>query len=319
MLVGCQDDSDNPSFPKPIAGEYLLPVIETTDVHGYIANASSATDIHYKMAYIADKVKDIRGHDAAYNKDRLLLLDGGDLYQGNTISNLQQGVPIDVAMNKMDYDAVTLGNHEFDWGLENMIEPDATLRDYVYKGQEYVNSVPVTCANLYQNGTRAMNTKDYVIVEKEASDQQGNTIKVKIGIVGFAADWSSSIMTTQFADKGYSIVEDYAIANSIASELESTGQCDATILLVHGAADEKAPQLGKDTPFDFVFGGHTHVNIQGETEWGLPYLQATSYGEAYAYAQLQFHVDENGTISFSRVASSDIKTVEPSRDTHQKW
>ena len=149
--------------------------------------------------------------------------------------NIQQGVPIDIAIDRMGYDAVAVGNHEFDWGFENIVEPDATLRDYEYNGQQYANMVPVTCANLYRNGVRASNTKDYVILEKKAMDKQGNKVKVKIGLVGFADDWSSSVMVAEFADKGYSIRKDFSIANSIASELEQSGQCDATILLVHGA------------------------------------------------------------------------------------
>ena len=62
--------------------------------------------------------------------------------------------------------AVALGNHEFDWGIENMVDSDATLPDYERGGVSVTNSVPVLCANMYQNGSRAGITKDYVIVEK---------------------------------------------------------------------------------------------------------------------------------------------------------
>ena len=163
MLYSCQKEDIDPI--KPPAGDYLLPLIETTDIHGLIAD-NSTDSIHYRLAYIADKVKDIRGHGGAYKKERLLLLDGGDLYQGTTISNLQQGKPIYVSFDKMEYDAVALGNHDFDWGLENMVDPDATLLDYDYNGGHYVNEVPVICANLYQHGNRVSSTKDYVIVER---------------------------------------------------------------------------------------------------------------------------------------------------------
>ena len=73
----------------------------------------------------------------------VLLLDGGDLYQGASISNLQEGRPVYVSMDRMGYDAVALGNHEFDWGFDNMVDADATLPDY----DESVNLVPVLCAN----------------------------------------------------------------------------------------------------------------------------------------------------------------------------
>jgi 2',3'-cyclic-nucleotide 2'-phosphodiesterase (5'-nucleotidase family) len=163
MLFSCQKEDLAPI--KPAAGDYLLPLIETTDIHGLIVD-NSTDSVHYRLAYIADKVKDIRGHGGAYKKERLLLLDGGDLYQGTTISNLQQGKPIYVSFDKMEYDAVALGNHDFDWGFENMVDPDATLLDYDYNGGHYVNEVPVICANLYQHGNRVSSTKNYVIVER---------------------------------------------------------------------------------------------------------------------------------------------------------
>lgn len=313
MLFSCQKEDLTPI--KPAAGDYLLPLIETTDVHGHIVDASTDT-VHYRLAYIADKVKDIRGHGGAYKKERLLLLDGGDLYQGTTISNLQQGKPIYVSFDKMEYDAVALGNHDFDWGFENMVDPDATLLDYDYNGRYYVNEVPVICANLYQNGNRVSSTKDYVIVEKTAVNPRGGSVNVKIGIIGFAEDYSLSIMASQFSGKGYSIQENYTIANSLASELEASGQCDATILLTHGAADKAAERLGESTVVDLVLGGHTHRTISGQTSWGLPYLQAGKKSENYAYAELQFRVDNNGNISFTSVNGQQTIAVDATRDLH---
>ena len=313
MLYSCQKEDINPL--RPPAGDYLLPLIETTDIHGLIVDNSTDT-LHYRMAYIADKVKDIRGHGGAYKKERLLLLDGGDLYQGTTISNLQQGKPIYVSFDKMEYDAVALGNHDFYWGFENMVDPDATLLDYEYNGGYYVNEVPVICANLYQHGNRVSSTKDYVIVEKTAANPRGGSVKVKICIIGFAEDYSLSIMASQFSGKGYSIQENYSIANTLASELEASGQCDATILLTHGAADKAAERLGDSTVVDLVLGGHTHRTLSGQTSWGLPYLQAGKKSENYAYAELQFRVDNNGNISFTSVNDQQTIAVDATRDLH---
>ena len=94
----------------------------------------------------------------------------------------------------MNYDAVALGNHEFDWGIENMVDSDATLPDYERGGVSVTNSVPVLCANMYQNGSRAGITKDYVIVEKTAASAEGNEIRVKIGVIGFAENYTSSVL-----------------------------------------------------------------------------------------------------------------------------
>ena len=235
-----ENGREDPRPEKPQAGEYTLPVFETTDMHGYILSTDNNGIVHYRMAYVADKVKDIRGRGQEYRKDRLLLLDGGDLYQGASVSNLLAGRPVYTAIDIMDYDAVALGNHEFDWGLDQTVDADATLPDYAWEGRNCSNTAPVLCANLYQYGSRASCTQDYVVVEKTAVNAKGGSVPVRIGVIGFAVNYESSIIATQFTNKGYSIKADYGIANRIASELESSGACDATVLLIHGAADAAA-------------------------------------------------------------------------------
>ena len=108
--------------------EYILPVFMSSDVHGYIAE-KNGSNYQYLLSYISDKVKDVRGYGEDYDKDRALLLDGGDIYQGNTMSNLLNGNSLAAAFKLMDYDAVTIGNHEFDWGIENTVDSDSTMMD----------------------------------------------------------------------------------------------------------------------------------------------------------------------------------------------
>ena len=310
VLVSCEKPEQ-----ESIYDQYVLPLIETTDMHGYFVNVENGT-VHYRLAFVADKVKDIRGHGEDYRKDRLLLLDGGDIYQGASTSNLLDGMPMYVAMDKMDYDGVALGNHEFDWGFEKMVDPDATLLDYEWEGRREVNEVPVLCANLYQNGSRASTTRDYVIVEKSAVNPKGDEVKVRIGVIGFVINYGTGIMTSRFAGKGYSIEEDWSIANDIAAELESSGQCDATVLLIHGAADESALNLGAGSPIDLVLGGHSHSVISGSTPWGLPYLQGGNYCKYYAAADLKFTVSREGEITFKKADNLRVAFVDSNHDQH---
>ena len=311
LIASCGKEDPSPD-PQPDDSQYLLPLIETTDLHGHIINQVDKT-VHYRLAYIADKVNDIRGRGADYSKDRLLLLDGGDMYQGASISNMLEGKPVYVSMDLMGYDAVTVGNHEFDWDFEKLVEQDATMPDYEWDGRSHVNEVPVTCANLYRDGARTSLTKDYVILEKTAVNSGGKGIKVRIGVIGFAVDYASSIMTSKFTGKGYSINEDYSIANDIARELENSGQCDATILLIHGAADVAAGNLGQNSVIDLVLGGHSHDYMSGTTASGMPYLQGGKHGERYATTELVF-TEGNGKVSFSGVGKLDTPLVNASRD-----
>lgn len=294
-----------------VPGVYSLPIIETTDIHGHVVETDN-TGVHYRLAYIADKVEDYR----QAGKDRLLLIDGGDLYQGASVSNLMSGWPVYVSMHRMGYDAVALGNHEFDWGFENMVDDDATLPDYDWEGVSYVNDIPVVCANLYQNSGRISATKDYVIVEKSAANAHGDVVPVRIGIIGFAVDYAGSIMTAQFIGKGYTVKEDYSIADSIARELEASGQCDVTILLVHGMADEVADKIGRDSVIDLVAGGHSHQTKAGRTASGMPYIQGGRHCEHYAFAELQFTVDDKGRVLFNKADKLTGWVVDSSRDRH---
>ncbi|MBR6054026.1 MAG: bifunctional metallophosphatase/5'-nucleotidase [Bacteroidales bacterium] len=305
-----------PPVEKPRAGEYVLPLIETTDMHGYVVSTDADGSVHFRLAYIADKADDIRGHGEYRRTDLLLLLDGGDLYQGASISNLMSGWPVYVAMDMMQYDAVAMGNHEFDWGIENIVDADATLPDYEWKGSRCIGDVPILCANLYKDGERVSFTRDYVVVEKTALGPWNAFVPVRIGIVGFAIDYAGSILSTQFTDQGYSIAEDYSIANNIAAELESSGECDATILLVHGEAEGVAEKLGSGSSIDLVLGGHSHRYLEGTTVRGIPYLQGGRYCERYASADLRFEVDGEGAVSFKSVDNRAIHSVVSSRDTH---
>ena len=199
---------------------YVLPVFETSDVHGYIAE-KNGDNYYYLLSYISDKVKDVRGYDN-YRKDLALLLDGGDIYQGNTMSNLLNGSSLSAAFELMDYDAVTIGNHEFDWGIETTVDGDKTMMDSNNEDFYGVNDIPVLCSNLYLNNEKVSFAEDYIIIEKTAKNSNGEEITVKIGVIGFAENYASEIMTSQFTGKGYSIKEDFNIPNNIAKQLEES-------------------------------------------------------------------------------------------------
>ena len=121
---------------SPAAAETSVPetparrtirIFETSDIHGYLLDTSGGEEakFQYRLAYIAQVVNEARA-DAQY--DAVLLVDGGDLYQGMPASNMSKGAAVIAALDAMDYDAVALGNHEFDWGVSiYCADADATL------------------------------------------------------------------------------------------------------------------------------------------------------------------------------------------------
>ncbi len=288
-------------------GRYILPVFETSDIHGYIAE-KGGENYQYRLAYISDKVKDVRGYASAYDKNAALLLDAGDIYQGSTMSNLLNGDPIAGAYALMDYDAVTVGNHEFDWGLGNVIDGDGTMRDCAMEGFAAENKVPVVISNLYFNNGKADWMRDCVIVTKTARNADGEAIPVKIGVIGYAENYGYEIMESKFLGLGYSVDQNADIPNAIARELEESGAADATVLLCHADAQETAESLGENSAIDVVLGGHTHLNKNGTASNGIPFMEPENHGGTFCRLDLVFEKDGDGAV-FTAVTGTQIVSL----------
>lgn len=277
---------------------YILPVFETSDVHGFLVNTSggSADTYAYRMAYIAGAVDKARtDSDAATT----LLLDGGDIYQGHVVSNLQNGEPLTEAYAAMEYDAVALGNHEFDWDVTTLCDSDGTMSGYTDENGNWVDvQIPVLCGNLYEAGTsnRVDFTQDYVILDKTATAADGSTKPVRVAVIGYADDYSSSIMAAKIAP--YTIDDSAAALNKVktlAASLKADGEADAVVVLSHAGASSIASQLS-GSQVDLVCGGHTHTSASG-ISGNVSYIQPTNQAQAYGYAELSFTAD--GTVSVS--------------------
>ena len=140
--------SESAAEPETKGKGAKIAVFETSDTHGYIADTSSMDEasFEYRLAYIAQVVNDAR---SSGDYDDVLLLDGGDIYQGAPISNLTDGAVMRAALDIMGYDAVALGNHEFDWGVEEYAtDADGTLPAYKVGSFEGDPDIPVLCADL---------------------------------------------------------------------------------------------------------------------------------------------------------------------------
>ena len=143
-------------------------------------------------------------------------------------------------------------------------------------------------------------TQDYVIVDKTAYTASGKTMDVKIAIIGYISDYSSSIMASKFTD--FMISGSVSAAESLAKSLKNSGQADAAILLAHEDAAELAGKLSSSSAFDLVCGGHSHFGQSGKSG-RTTYIQPGSQAIAYAYAQLSFDSSKNVSVSNASVES----------------
>lgn len=256
--------------------ETRIRVFETSDIHGYLLDTSSGDEntFQYRLAYIAQIVNDAR---TSGEYDDVLLLDGGDIYQGMPVSNLTNGAAMCAAFDAMNYDAVALGNHEFDWGVtQYCADPDGTMPAYqlgVYSGDP---AIPVLASNLYYADTneRVSFTKDYVIVEKAG---------LRIAVIGYVADYAMNVMADKIAP--YRIEGDPDIFAERVREINRTENPDITVVLSHCNPISVAEALSPEDA-DLVAGGHKHRGIYGVADSGVPYIQADAHAQGYATATL---------------------------------
>jgi len=172
----------------------------------------------------------------------LLLFDAGDFCQGTPYFNFHHGrVELD-AMNRMGYDAATLGNHEFDNGIDTLAK--------VLKTAHF----PIVCANYAVEGTALEEVvRPYTILNRGG---------LKIGVFGLGCDPKGLISENNFYPVQY--LFPYPVAQEMADSLRAQG-CDVVVCLSHLGTYGKAAEdvcdvsLVKATRgIDVVIGGHTH-------------------------------------------------------------
>ena len=292
-------DSDD-TYSKADSDVYYLPVIETTDIHGYIIDISSNDEATYKyrLGYIANIINEEK------SKGDILLLDTGDFYQGNILSNNLDGQPIRAYIDEMEYDAVGLGNHEFDWGLDKVLDHDGTVGSYDLSANIKADSkVPVLCWNIYDSESKEKvdYTKDYIIVNKEAKSKNGQTKNINIAVFGYVNDYSSSIAKDKI--KGYEIIEDdFDAIEEKAKELENSKKVDVSVVVCHASPDDMKAFIKDDTVIDLVLCGHDHKASKGTFTNGVPYLDGGAYGESYAKADIVITDDNHVTVENTQIA-----------------
>ena len=267
------------------ADEIRLRVFETSDIHGCLVDTSSGDEstFQYRLACIAQIVNDAR---ASGEYDDVILLDGGDIYQGTPVSNLTGGAAMLAAFDAMGYDAAALGNHEFDWGVtEYCAEADGTLPAYHLGSFEGNPDIPVLASNLFYAGTgeRVNFTRDYAIVEKAG---------LRVALIGYIDDYSEAIMARMIAP--YRIDGDPAALAARVKEINEAEKPDVTILLCHAKPLDVAEAMSPEE-VDLVAGGHKHNGIFGTAGSGVPYIQGDSGAKGYASATVVIAPD--GTVS----------------------
>ena len=218
-----------------------LEVLHTNDTHSCIMplNPNLADTAVAGRGGFLRRVAMIK-EERAKNPD-LLLIDSGDFSQGSPFYTMFKGDVEIGLMNLMGYDAVTIGNHEFDFGLENMAR--------IFKMAKF----PVVCANYDFTGTCVEGlVKPYVIIKRNG---------LKIGLFGLSPQLEGLVDLSKC--KGVTYIDPVEVGNRVAAELKHDKKCDVVICVSHLGwlrPDEMGDQklLASSKDIDLVLGGHSH-------------------------------------------------------------
>lgn len=243
---------------------FKLVVLHTNDTH---SNIDPFPENHPKYPNLggvsrrANLIEKIRGEE-----DHVLLLDAGDIFQGTPYFNKYHGELEMKTMEAMKYDVVTLGNHDFDIGMEG------------YKKAYTHASFHVVNANYNLTGTpmEAL-VKSHVIIKKGG---------FKIGIFGVGVNLKGLVPDENW--KGLTYQDPISVAQAQVKALKKKG-ADIIICLSHLGYEYKTEQVSdkvlaaKTSGIDLIIGGHTHtflekVQVLTNSDGKPVYVNQVGYG-----------------------------------------
>lgn len=225
------------------AAPYKLTILHTNDVHSRLEPFPMDGGRNQGLGGVAARGQLIR--KIREQENQVLLLDAGDIFQGTPFFNFYKGEPEIKSMSAMGYDACTIGNHDFDAGLENL----ATQLS------RHANFPMLVCNYDFTGTPMEQKTAPYSIFKKG---------KLKIGVLGVGIELKGLVPDNLSGSTRY--LDPVQKANEIAAELKKNKNCDMIICLSHLGYQYKTQDkvsdeiLARESEYiDLVIGGHTHT------------------------------------------------------------
>ena len=229
--------------------------------------------------------------------EHTIVISAGDMFQGSFESNFNFGQLVTEAMNAVPFDAMVLGNHEFDYGRDKLTAIQDTAEFPLLAGNIYrcVDAVPVEPIEDFA---------PYTIIERGG---------YKIGIVGMIGEGQTSSITSRHVSD-VKFVDPENLALQASKTLKEEKGCDAVILTIHDDAENVASWASAsklNQYFDGLFCGHSHTQNK-RSIGGLTALQAYCNGEAYSH--LTISVSSTGV----KQVKAAIESASPSFQESEK-
>jgi 5'-nucleotidase len=260
-----------------------ITLLHTNDTHSHIDPFPVQDPKFPGMGGFARRaaiIKEIRKEEK-----NVLLFDAGDVFQGSPYFNYYNGEVEFKLMSEMRYDAVTIGNHEFDNGLENFAQQ-----------MQYAN-FPFICSN-YDFSDTPLNGKTipYKIIEIEG---------VKIGVFGLGIELQGLVLEWAYGNTKY--IDPTVKAAEMSYLLKKKNNCDLVICLSHlgfSYQDRTISDIAlakQSKNIDVIIGGHTHTFLD------KPVIFRNSDGKEVIIAQVGWGGVKLGRIDFYLQEKNKLK------------
>ena len=264
-----------------------ITILHTNDVHSHIEPFSSE---HSEFPNQGGFERRSTLVNSIRNKNpNTLLFDAGDIFQGTPYFNFFNGELEFKLMSLLKYDAVTIGNHDFDNGITGLYEqmPKASF-DFLISNYDFSNTV------------LEGKTKNYKIYNKSG---------IKIGVFGLGIELEGLVTKELYKETKY--LDPIEISRDISNKLKFEENCDLIICLSHlGYKYDNLPEricdynlAKKSNHIDLIIGGHTHtfmdkpIVLKNEKGNDVIINQVGCFG--LYLGQIDFFFDRNNKRSFS--------------------
>lgn len=211
-----------------------IKILHTNDIHGNVKDDGKSK---IGLAKLATYVAETRAAD-----ENVLVLDAGDMFQGVPFANLEKGQSMIELANIIGYDAMTVGNHEFDFGADNLFNNIISKLNF-----------PVLAANVYKGDERALDA--YIVKEVDG---------VKVGIFGMATE-ETAFKSHPNNTIGYEFTDMIEAARETVSVLKEKEQAEVIIMLAHLGlyeGDYTSDLVAKAVDgIDLIVDGHSHTEL----------------------------------------------------------
>lgn len=226
------------SFSIVVGAQKKVVILGTNDTHSRIEPLPANDKKYAGMGGVearASFIKEVRTQN-----ENVLLFDAGDFVQGTPYFNLFHGRVEAEAMDMMKYNAGTLGNHEFDYGLD-------TLKMIIKKLKYPI----VNCNYDFSNTVLKGMIKPYIVLKK---------FGLKIGVVGVGVDPEGLIQKNRY--EGMIFKPIISTVNLYAKILKEKERCDFVICLSHIGYSDDIILAEQSKNIDLIIGGHSHTYME---------------------------------------------------------